>query len=121
MFAITRHPMNASFALWALVHLSLWWSARNLIVALGILVLAVAGSIGQDRKKAAAIGKPWRDWQARTSVLPFAALLSGRAKWRDAAPGWIALVGGIALWLAVVTFHAPTVSPLALLFQSATR
>jgi uncharacterized membrane protein len=118
VFAITRHPMNTSVALWALAHLSLWWSARNLIVAAGILILAVAGSIGQDRKKAAAIGEPWRQWMARTSYLPFGALVAGRAKWRDAAPGWIALAGGTALWLAVVTFHAPTVSPLVWIWQS---
>ena len=41
VFAITRHPMNMSFALWALVHLSLWWSGRNLIVASGILAMRV--------------------------------------------------------------------------------
>ena len=121
VFAITRHPMNMSFALWALVHLSLWWSGRNLIVASGILLLAIVGSIGQDRKKAASIGEPWRQWMARTSFVPFGALLSGRAKWRDAAPGWIALLGGSAFWLAVVTFHAPTVSPLVWIWQSASR
>jgi uncharacterized membrane protein len=119
VFAITRHPMNISFALWALVHLSLWWSTRNLIVAVGILVLAIGGSIGQDRKKLAAIGEPWRQWMVRTSFLPFGALVAGRLKWRDAAPGWIALIGGIALWLAVVTFHAPTVSPVVWIWQSA--
>ena len=54
VFAITRHPMNSSFMLWALVHISLSGSARNLIVAGGILVLALVGSIGQDRKKRAA-------------------------------------------------------------------
>jgi hypothetical protein len=43
--------MNWAFILWALVHLSLWWSPRNIIVAVGILILAVAGSIGQDAKK----------------------------------------------------------------------
>jgi uncharacterized membrane protein len=115
VFAITRHPMNWAFILWALVHLSLWWSPRNLIVAGGILVLAAAGSIGQDRKKRSAVGRRWRDWEARTSFIPFAALLSGRAKWRDAAPGWIALAGGLGLWLAVTWYHAPTVSPIAAL------
>ena len=121
VFAITRHPMNTSFALWALVHLSLWWSLRNLIVAVGILVLAIAGSVGQDRKKLSAIGRPWRDWQAQTSALPFGALVSGKAKWRDSAPGWIAGLGGLALWLGVVTFHAPTVSPLVWIWQSLGR
>jgi uncharacterized membrane protein len=119
VFAVTRHPMNWAFALWAIVHLSLWWSPRNLIVAGGILLLAVAGSVGQDRKKRAVQGESWRQWEARTSFVPFGALFGGRAKWGNAAPGWIAGVGGLALWLAITTFHAPTVSPLVWVWQSA--
>ncbi|MGZ8999114.1 MAG: NnrU family protein [Allosphingosinicella sp.] len=115
VFAITRHPMNWSFALWALVHISLWGSPHNLIVASGILILATAGSIGQDRKKKRLLGKAWLDWEARTSFIPFRALLSGRARWRAAAPGWIALLGGVGLWLAITWIHAPTVSPVAAL------
>jgi uncharacterized membrane protein len=118
VFAITRHPMNMSFALWALVHLSLWGTPRNLIVAGGILVLAIGGSLGQDRKKRAAVGQRWRDWEKRTSFVPFAALFGGRAQWRDAAPGWTAGLGGLALWLAMTSFHAPTVSPLAWAWRS---
>ena len=98
--------------LWALVHLSLSGSARNLIVAGGILILAFAGSIGQDRKKARLLGETWRDWMARTSFVPFGALLQGRASWRTAAPSWIALIGGAALWALVTSWHAPLVSPL---------
>jgi uncharacterized membrane protein len=115
VFAITRHPMNWAFMTWALTHLLLWGSPRNLVVAGGILILALAGSIGQDRKKRAAIGEPWRDWESRTSFVPFAALLSGRASWRVAAPGWMPSLVGLALWLAITWFHAPTVSPIALL------
>lgn len=115
VFAITRHPMNWAFALWALVHISLWGSERNLIVAAGILVLAIGGSIGQDRKKERLLGKAWLDWEARTSFAPFGALLGGRAKWRAASPGWIPLLGGLVLWLAVTWLHAPTVSPIAAL------
>jgi uncharacterized membrane protein len=115
VFAITRHPMNWAFMLWALVHISVWGSLPNLIVAGGILILALAGSIGQDRKKRALLGRPWLEWEARTSFVPFGALLSGRAKWRAASPGWIALLGGLALWLAVTWFHAPTVSPIVVL------
>lgn len=118
VFAVTRHPMNWAIILWALVHLSLWWSPRNIIVAIGMLILAVAGSIGQDRKKRQVIGKAWHDWEARTSFVPFGALLTGRAKWRNAAPGWIALGGGLALWLLVTWFNAPNVSPIALLIGS---
>jgi len=112
VFAITRHPMNVSFMIWAAVHASISGSARNLIVAGGIFVLALVGSIGQDRKKATLIGEPWRQWQSRTSFVPFAALFQGRASWGSAFPGWITLIGGAILWAAATSYHAPLVSPL---------
>ena len=110
VYAITRHPMNWAFILWALIHLSVWGSLPNLIVAGGILILALFGSIGQDRKKLRAFGAPWRQWMDRTSFVPFAALLSGRAAWRNALPHWIALVGGFVLWLAITWYHDPAPS-----------
>ena len=115
VYAITRHPMNWSFALWALVHISLSWSPRNLIVAIGILVLAIAGSIGQDRKKRSIVGQNWVDYERRTSFVPFAALAARKLPWRSAFPGWIALGGGLAFWLVATWLHAPEVSPLATL------
>jgi uncharacterized membrane protein len=112
-FAVTRHPMNWSFILWALVHISLWGSPRNLIVAGGILILAFFGSVGQDRKKRALHGGLWREWEERTSFFPFAALLTGKARWRAAWPGWTPLIAGVVLWLAITWYHAPMVSPIS--------
>ena len=112
VFAITRHPMNWSFILWALVHISISGSARNLIVAGGILLLAVVGSIGQDRKKARQLGAGWEAWLARTTFVPFAGLIAGRVPWRAVRPNWIALVAGVAFWAVVTSWHAPLVSPL---------
>lgn len=113
IFAITRHPMNMAFILWALVHIALWGALPNLIVAGGILVLALLGSIGQDHKKLNVVGEPWRTWMGRTSFVPFGALLSGRAKWSGLREAWPALLLGLLLWLAVTWFHAPEVSPIA--------
>jgi uncharacterized membrane protein len=113
VFAVTRHPMNWSFALWAIVHLILWGSLRNIVLDGGILILAVFGSIAQDRKKARAMGPAWVQWQAKTSFVPFGALLSGRARWHDLGEGWAAMLGGLIFWLAVTSFHVPTVSPTA--------
>jgi len=87
-------------------------SARNLIVAGGVLFLALFGTIAQDAKKERQLGQAWRDWEARTSFVPFAALLRGRIGWRAANPGWIALLGGLAFWALVTSYHAPLVSPL---------
>lgn len=115
VFAITRHPMNMAFILWALVHIALWGALPNLIVASGILALALVGSIGQDHKKLNVIGEPWREWMGRTSFMPFGALLSGRAKWSALGEAWPAALLGLLLWLAVTWLHAPEVSPIAAL------
>lgn len=115
VFAVTRHPMNLAFILWALVHIALWGSPRNLIVAGGILILALAGSIGQDRKKLDVVGEPWRAWMAQTSFMPFWALIRGRARWSGLGRAWPAVLGGTLLWLAITWFHAPEVSPIAAL------
>lgn len=112
VFAITRHPMNWSFILWALVHLSLWGSPRNIIVAGGILILALFGSIGQDIKKRSLHGETWREWERRTAFVPFAALLSGRIPWCAAIPRWLTLLASLALWLAITWWHAPMASPI---------
>lgn len=112
VYAITRHPMNWSFILWAIVHIALWGSPPNLIVAGGILILAFAGSIGQDRKKVRVLGQKWAGWQNRTSFVPFGAVLRRKVKLRDTMPGWLALGGGFALWAAITSFHEPSVSPL---------
>jgi hypothetical protein len=51
---------------------------------------------------------------ARTSFMPFGAVLRRKVTLRAAfAPGWIAVGGGLALWLVVTFFHAPEASPLA--------
>lgn len=115
VFAITRHPMNWSVALWALVHLSLWFSPKIIVVTVGMLVLVGVGSIGQDRKKRSVMGEAWRRYEARTSFVPFGALLTGKLPWKSAVPSWIALVGGTAVWLIVTWLHAPQVSPLAVM------
>jgi uncharacterized membrane protein len=117
IFAVTRHPMNMAFILWALVHIALWGALPNLIVAGGILILAVVGSIGQDHKKLNVVGEPWRAWMGRTSFVPFVALLSGRAKWSALGKAWPALLLGSLLWLGVTWLHAPEVSPIAALIR----
>lgn len=115
IFAVTRHPMNMAFILWALAHIALLGALPNLIVAGGILLLAWLGSIGQDHKKLNVIGEPWRLWMERTSFVPFGALLTGRAKWSALGKAWPAVVIGVLLWLAITWLHAPEVSPVAAL------
>lgn len=105
VFAITRHPMMWGFALWALVHALVAPNAATLTLSGFIAFLALAGSAGQDRKKAALMGDEWKDWASRTSFVPFAAQLSGKSGWGTAWPGRTVVLAGTLLWLAASWAH----------------
>lgn len=94
---ITRHPMMWSFAIWAAVHFTILAMPKALVLDGAIIVLALAGAAGQDRKKAGQMGNAWHDWTAQTAFVPFTRGL--------AFPGTIAFVGGTLLFLAFTWAH----------------
>ena len=104
VFAITRHPMLWSFALWGLCHVAVMPTAANAVLAGSIVVLSLVGAALQDAKKER-LHPGWREWEARTSFWPFAAIASGRA--RLGGFGGHALGGGVVVWLAATWAHTP--------------
>ncbi len=105
VFAITRHPMMWSFALWSLVHAMVAPNQATLWLSGAVAFLALVGSLGQDAKKAKLMGDRWREWQAKTSYFPFGAQLSGRIGWAAAWPGRTVVLAGVALWLLASWLH----------------
>jgi uncharacterized membrane protein len=105
VYAITRHPMMWSFALWGLCHIAVYPLAANIVVAAAMIVLALAGAALQDRKKAVLQPDTWPAWQGKTSYWPFAAILSGKA--RLGGFGMHAWAGGLVVWLAATWAHIP--------------
>lgn len=97
-FRVTRHPMMWGFALWAAGHIIAMSTARTVILASSILILALLGAHLQDRKKEAQLGSAWRVWETRTSYWPRIAHLG--------ALGWLWLAA-LVLWLIVTWAHAP--------------
>jgi uncharacterized membrane protein len=105
VFAVTRHPMMWAIALWGACHIAVFPTPANIVLAGSIIVLALAGSALQDRKKARQLPDFWPSWEAKTSYLPFAAIVSGRA--RLGGFGLHALLGGAIVWLAATWAHIP--------------
>lgn len=105
VYAITRHPMMWSFALWGACHIAVYPLASNIVVAAAIIVLALAGAALQDRKKEALQPAMWPAWELKTSYWPFAAIVSGRA--RPGGFGMHAIGGGLVVWLAATWAHIP--------------
>jgi uncharacterized membrane protein len=97
VFGITRHPMMWGFALWAVTHIIVVATPKALLFDGAILFLALAGSVGQDRKKAKLMGERFHEWTAQTAFVPFTGGISN--------PGAIALVGGTALFLLATWLH----------------
>ena len=105
VFAVTRHPMLWSFALWGACHAAVYPVAANLVLAGAIVVLSLVGAVLQDRKKEALQPDPWRAWEARTSWWPLVAIARGWA--RFGGFGGHALGGGVVVWLAATWVHIP--------------
>ena len=105
VFAITRHPMLWSFALWGFSHVLVYPDPANLVLAGAIVVLALVGARLQDAKKARLQPDRWPEWERRTSYWPFAAIAAGRA--RLGGFGMHALAGGLVVWLGATWAHIP--------------
>lgn len=105
VYAVTRHPMMWSFALWGLCHIAVFPITRNIVLATALIVLALVGAALQDRKKQQLQPDLWPVWESKTSFLPFAAIAAGRA--RLGGFGMHALLGGIVVWLVATWAHIP--------------
>lgn len=110
---ITRHPMMWSFAIWAMVHITLSADSRTIVLASGILTLALFGAWMQDGKKRAAVSG-YAEHMANTGFVPFGAQLRRRQPWSAANPGLVAGFGGLVLWGGLLWAHPMVigVSPL---------
>jgi len=105
MLRITRHPFLCGVALWALFHLAANGDIASLVFFGAFALLSLVGPFLIDAKRKAKLGDKWAAFAGVTSVVPFAAILSGRntlaireiALWR--------IVLAIALWAALLYGH----------------
>lgn len=107
--ALTRHPILWGLALWGLAHVPPNGHVVGLVLFGGLGGFALLGLAMVERRRRRVLGEGWAVLAAGTSFLPFAALLTGRARWpRDprtlagAAAGlalaaW--LLAGLHFWL----------------------
>jgi len=102
---ITRHPFFVGTALLGVGHFLV---ASRLVVAIGfagIALLSIAGAMHQDAKLRANLGRPYADYLAATSIVPFAAILRGRGRlvWREIP--WLGLALGLFVTFALRAVH----------------
>lgn len=96
--AITRHPLLWGFLLWALAHIPPNGDLVSVLLFSGLAAFSLAGFFLLDAKAKRRLGRAeWDALKARSSIVPFAALLAGRT-----SPGSVrSLVPAAALALGV--------------------
>jgi uncharacterized membrane protein len=106
IISITRHPFLWGTALWAASHLSVNGDLANITMMGGILILSVGGMMHIDRRREESLGAIWGPVKLTTSLVPFAAIFTGRTHldWRGI--GWWRPLTAIVLYVALLHLHA---------------
>ncbi|HTO40124.1 MAG TPA: NnrU family protein [Rhizomicrobium sp.] len=106
ILAVTRHPFLWGVAIWSALHLLMNGDIASVILFATFFVLALLGPLSIDAKRKRKMGADWDGFAARTSNVPFGAVIAGRAKLN-----WVQILdwrmGMAVLLFAVVLFsHA---------------
>lgn len=102
---ITRQPLLWALGLWAGAHLLANGDLAHVLLFAPFLVMALAGFGVVERRRRRAMGAAeWQRLTAATSLVPFAALISGRFRPRG-LPSGLRLVAGLGAWAALWHLH----------------
>ncbi|MDX1486315.1 MAG: NnrU family protein [Alphaproteobacteria bacterium] len=102
---ITRHPILWAITLWAALHLAANGDLASVVFFGGILCLGVFGMIHMEARKRRELGGAWDRFANQSSLIPFAAVLSGRVKASLGEIGWSRLAAGLILYLLLLFGH----------------
>ena len=102
---VTRHPGLISTALWAAAHLPPNGDQATVLFFGSFIVLSLGGIWHIERRRLAAQGDAWRAFAAQTSVVPFAAILTGRCRLDLRGIGPIRLLAGMGSYVALLFVH----------------
>lgn len=105
MLRITRHPFLWGVAIWAFGHLLVNGHLAAVILFGSLLILALAGPFSIDAKRRRALGESYAAFEAKTSNVPFAAILAGRQKLSLGEIGLWRIAAALIVWAVVLWAH----------------
>jgi uncharacterized membrane protein len=103
---VTRHPLLLAITLWAAAHMIPNGDLAHVILFGLFAVFGVIGMAALDRRRRREWGEAvWAERAAKTSLIPFAAVLSGRLRLSEYAPNPARLAAALALYLSLLAMH----------------
>ncbi len=104
---ITRHPFLVGVAIWSGVHLIGNGDVASLLFFSALVIVAAAGTVSIDAKRRRVLGaQAWDVFASRTSIVPFAAILSGRNSLVAREMGWWRPAAGLVAYALMLGGHA---------------
>jgi len=104
---ITRHPFLMGAALWSLIHIAANGDMASLLFFGSLAVVSIAGPASIDAKRRRSLGPAvWDRFTAKTSIIPFRAILAGRAPFQPRSLGWWRPAAGTAAYALFLGGHA---------------
>src|SRR5271169_4753891 len=105
LLKITRHPGLMGFILFGIAHMLMNGWAGDVIFFGMFPAVGVLGGMHQDARKLRELGERYREFLAKTSFFPFAALAGGRVQWTGGDMPWAAIGAGVVLTAAILALH----------------
>lgn len=105
LLRITRHPLFTALGLWGLGHSLMFGFATDVAFFAGFTLFGLIGSAHQDSRKRREESERLGPFMASTSLLPFAAILSGRNQLVLKELPWLHLILGLGLGLFIYWAH----------------
>ncbi|MFN7225467.1 MAG: NnrU family protein [Paracoccaceae bacterium] len=106
---VTRQPLLWALALWSGAHLLGNGDLAHILLFAPFLLFSVAGMPMAEARRRTAMGRSaWQSQTARTGLLPFSALITGR--WRpQTLPSWRRLALALVVWAGLWHLHLPAI------------
>jgi uncharacterized membrane protein len=105
MQRISRHPFLWGVAIWAAFHIAANGDVASIVLFATFLAVALVGTRSIDGKRARALGAQWTDYEARTSNVPFLAIVQGRNRLVLREIGWLRPLLALGVFAALVALH----------------
>lgn len=109
VIAVTRQPFNMGVAIWAIGHVLANGDSASVWLFGSVIVLSIGGALHIDARNRNAGDPQWQEFERRTSLVPFMAILAGRAKLRFGGADWLRLAVAVGSWVILLYLHEPLI------------
>ncbi len=102
---ISRHPVLAGIAIWALMHFICNGNVASWLFFGSLIALSAIGANNIDRKREAEMGHVYASIRKRTSIIPFVAIIEGRTAFAPEELGIARLFLAASMFSVFLVLH----------------